>query len=76
MQTFRITLAGGLKAAGIPGPEEGAHVVSATTPAFALKRLLDGGVKADYKFASVGRKGDRLELARGQHVTIKIERIS
>lgn len=77
MQTYRITLAGGLEAAGIPGPAEGAHVVSATTPAVALKRLLDGGHKAGYKFATVSRRdSDRLALDRGQHINILIERIS
>lgn len=68
MNTYRITLS---KAA--TGPVTLCRDVEATTPAFAIKRLLDGGHDAGYKYASVGPH--RLNLKPGQAITIRIERL-
>jgi hypothetical protein len=73
VKTYRITINRG-RGTGILGPEDGTYIVSATHPSVALKRLLDGGHEANYRFATVG--SSRLELARGQRVSILIERIS
>lgn len=48
--------------------------VRATTPAVAVKRLLDGGHAAGYQFATVGPKR-LVELAPGQAVNIRVERL-
>ncbi len=75
MQTFEIKIAGRLQEAGIPGPADGAYRLSASSPAVALKRLLDGGHAAGYKFATVGRDHDKLALRPGQWIAISIKRI-
>lgn len=48
-------------------------VVEATQPSVALKRLLDGGHEAGYKFATVGKQ--RLKLGKGERIAIIIERV-
>lgn len=76
MKTYRITVNTGGAAAGISGPKDGSYTLSATSPAVALKRLLDGGHAAGFKFATVGGEDQRLQLARGQRASILIERIA
>lgn len=68
MNHYRITLS---KAA--TGPEIGTYVVSATSPAVAVKRLLDGGHEAGYKYATVGP--NRLLLKPGEAISIRIYRV-
>lgn len=67
MQTFRILIA------GMKGqPSRLYEGVGATTPAYALKRVLDGGWQEGYKFASLGNK--RLSLSIGETCAVRIER--
>jgi hypothetical protein len=74
-QTYKITVfkGGPQSANGIPGPAEGTWTVSASSPAVALKRLLDGGHQDNLKFATVGQ--NRLQLDRGQEVAVRIKRV-
>jgi len=72
MQTYRITATSVYT--GQERPDTVSHkTLSATSPAVALKRYLDGGHEAGYKFATVGP--NPLKLARGQAINVRIERV-
>lgn len=64
MQTFRIR---------ITGAYMGTADVKASAPDVAIKRLLGGGHQAGFKFATVGP--NRVKLAKGQTLSISVERI-
>ena len=51
----------------------GTTTAKATYPAVALKRVLDGGHAAGYKYASIGTR--RVTLNRGDSLTITIKRL-
>ena len=72
MKTYRISV-NRRGSWNTTGPKEGVWTVEASAPAVALKRLLDGGHEANYKFATVG--ASRLELAVGESILVKIERV-
>lgn len=64
MPKYRIT---------VSGSYAGAATVEATTPSVAIKRLLDGGHAAGYKFATVGP--NRVTLKPGAAITVRCERL-
>lgn len=57
----------------ITGKYQGTADVEASHPSVAVKRLLDGGHEAGYKFATVGAR--RVKLAKGEAINIRVERI-
>jgi hypothetical protein len=46
--------------------------VPASAASVALKRVMDGGFQAGYKFATVGKS--RVEMAKGDKVVVEIRR--
>lgn len=67
MQKFRIFVHG-------TGELDGMYnEVAATSPAVAVKKVLDGGFQKGYTFASVDYK-KRAKLALGKQITVTITR--
>lgn len=67
MQHFSITVSGA-------GAKDGVYRdVEASSPAVALKRVLDGGYQAGYKFATVA-PGAQAKLEKDQKITVEIRR--
>jgi len=63
MQTYEISING-----------RRLHIVKASAPDVAIKRLLGGGQAAGFKFATVGP--GRAKLRKGEGFTIAIKRIA